>query len=49
VAEIIEGDRDQWEELLEPDTTFKTSSLTDGYSIQEINGNRYIIDEKIDR
>jgi hypothetical protein len=46
VAEIVEGDRDQWEELLEPDTTSKTSSLTDGYSVQKIDCNQYIVADK---
>jgi hypothetical protein len=46
VAEIEEGNRDQWENLLEPDTTSKTSSLTDGYSVKEINDCQYIITEK---
>lgn len=43
VAEIVEGDKNQWESLLEPDTSSKLSSLTNTYSIEEIDGDSYIV------
>lgn len=47
IAAIVEGERNQWEELLEPDTTSKTSSLMNRYSVKEVEGEEYIVANEV--
>lgn len=42
VAKIVEGEEDQWEELLEPETKSELSSFTINYSLEVVDGEMFI-------
>jgi len=45
VAKVVEGEKDQWEKLLEPETESKLSSFTTNYSLEVVDGQIFITTE----